>query len=177
MNRSTSKKDIAGLIERIRKIVPGAAIRTTLITGFPSETDKEFEEMLEFVKEMRFERLGVFMYSREEGTPAHGMPGQVPYKVKESRFNRLMSAQQEISARINESLQGSTIDVLIDGQHSEGQLSAGAGRLYIGRSRHDAPDVDGSVFVRSKRKLSAGEFVRVRICDTMEYDLVGETIK
>lgn len=170
MNRAMTKRDIVGLIHRIRRIVPGAAIRTTLITGFPGETDKDFEELLSFVTEMRFERLGVFMYSREEGTRAYDLPGQVPYKVKEARFNALMSAQQEISRANNSRYLGRTIRVLIDAKEQDRGF-------YSGRSEHDAPEVDGTVLVRSRRVLRPGEFVDVRINDTMEYDLAGESIR
>jgi ribosomal protein S12 methylthiotransferase len=166
MNRITTKKDILGLIARIRRFVPGAAIRTALITGFPGETDKDFKEMLSFINDAQFERLGVFMYSREEKTPAFDFPKQVPEKVKEARFNALMSAQQRISAAINSRYLGSVMDVLIDKRENSG--------MYQGRSQHDAPDVDGAVFVRSEKTLHPGEFVRVRVCDTLEYDLVGE---
>jgi ribosomal protein S12 methylthiotransferase len=169
MNRATTKKRIINLMQSIRRIVPNVAIRTTLITGFPSETDKEFKEMAAFIKEMEFERLGVFMYSREEQTLAFDLPGQVPYKVKEARFNRLMSVQQEVSKSINSRYMGETVDVLIEESRGKG--------MYAGRSQHDAPDVDGTVFVRSKSLLKPGEFVKVKISDTMEYDLAGETIK
>jgi ribosomal protein S12 methylthiotransferase len=169
MNRATAKKDIISLITRIRRIVPDVAIRTTLITGFPSETDKEFKEMAAFIREMQFERLGVFMYSREERTAASDLPGQVPYKIKEARFNRLMSIQQDISKAINSRYTGTTINVLIEEAQGKG--------MYTGRSQHDAPDVDGKVFVRSKSLLKPGEFVRAKISDTMEYDLAGEPIK
>jgi len=117
---------------------------------------------------MKFERLGVFMYSREESTAAYDFPGQVPYKTKEARLNALMSAQQEISEEINSNYMGREIQVLIDGPEDKG--------MYLGRSRHDAPDVDGNVFVRSSRILKPGEFVNVKISDTMEYDLVGDLI-
>ncbi|HQO38274.1 MAG TPA: MiaB/RimO family radical SAM methylthiotransferase [Candidatus Omnitrophota bacterium] len=169
MNRTTTKDDIMRLMGSIRRIIPGAAIRTTLITGFPGETDRDFREMLSFVRDMQFERLGVFMYSREEGTRAHDLPGQVPYKVKEARFNELMSAQQGISREINSRYMGKEIRVLIDGPEGTG--------MYVGRSEHDAPDVDGNVFVRTQRAMRPGEFVDVRVNDTMEYDLVGEPIR
>ncbi len=169
MNRAMRAKDIVSLIDRIRRIVPGAAIRTALITGFPTETDRDFRRMLAFVKEMEFERLGVFIYSREESTSAYGLPRQVPLKVKEARFDELMSVQQKISASINRRLIGSEMRVIVDAIEEKG--------LYLGRSQHDAPDVDGNVFVKSKKILKPGEFVNVRISDTMEYDLAGECIE
>jgi len=168
MNRTTTKKDIIGLIERIRRIVPQAAIRTSLITGFPTETDKDFKEMVAFIKDVQFERLGVFMYSREEQTKAYDFPGQIPNKVKEARFNTLMAVQQEVSRSVNSRYMGRVLDVLIDNKEGLG--------MYAGRSQHDAPEVDGNVFVRSKKALQPGDFVRVRVSDTMEYDLVGEQI-
>jgi len=165
MNRHTSKDDISRLIGRVRKILPGAAIRTAFIVGFPGETDKEFQELLSFIKETGFERLGVFTYSQEEGTRAAGFKGQVPDKVKQERFDLIMSAQQEISRRHNAALMGNTLEVLIDGKED--------GR-YLGRSRFDAPEVDGSVFVTSRRPLKAGEIVTARVTDTLEYDLCAE---
>ncbi len=167
MNRKTSKKDILRLIEKVRKIIPEVALRTSLIVGFPSETDKEFKELLKFVEETKFERLGAFIYSREEDTPAYNFKGQVPQKTKSSRFNMIMAAQQKISTEINQKFMGQIIEVLIDSKE-EGH--------YLGRSQYDAPEVDGLVYVHSKRLLKPGEFVKVKISATMEYDLVGEVI-
>jgi len=164
MNRNISKKDIFGLIEKIRDRIPAAVLRTSLIVGFPSETEKEFEELLQFVRDIKFERLGAFIYSREDGTPAADFKNQVPLKVKQERLNRVMLQQQEVSADINKRLLGRIMDVLIDEQE-EGR--------YLGRSQHDAPEVDGLVYIGSERKLKPGEFVKVKIEDTLEYDLVG----
>jgi len=165
MNRHTTKDGIIRLIGRVRKLLPGAAIRTAFIVGFPGETDKEFQELLSFIKETGFERLGVFTYSQEEGTRAAGFKGQVPDKVKQERFDQIMSAQQEISRRHNAALMGTTLEVLIDEKE---------GSRYLGRSRFDAPEVDGSVFVTSRRPLKAGEIVTARVTDTLEYDLCAE---
>ncbi len=165
MNRKTSKGDILKTIARVRSAIPGAAIRTSVIVGFPSETDKEFEELLDFIRAARFERLGAFMYSREESTPAYHFKGQVPEKVKQERFNTLMQAQQEISKEYNRQFLGNTIEVIIDEKTKDG---------YIGRSQYDAPEVDGTVYVRSKKALRPGDFARVRVIDTLEYDLVAE---
>ncbi|MBU1726321.1 MAG: MiaB/RimO family radical SAM methylthiotransferase [Candidatus Omnitrophica bacterium] len=165
MNRHTTKEEIASLIGRVRKIIPGVAIRTSVIVGFPSETDKEFEELLDFTQEARFDRLGAFIYSREEGTAAYNLKSQITQKVKEERLNAMMSSQQKVSAQLNSHFLGKTVDVLIE-EKEEGR--------YLGRSQFDAPEVDGSVFVSSKRSLSPGEFVKVKITDTLEYDLVGE---
>lgn len=167
MNRSITEKEIYSLIEKIRKTIPSVALRTSLIVGFPSETDKEFKELYAFVKEMQFERLGVFSYSREEGTPAYDFKAQVTKKTKEDRFNAIMLLQQQVSRENNLRFLGSIMDVLIE------EKEAGS---YLGRSQYDAPEVDGMVYVNSKKTLKPGDFARVRITDTLEYDLVGELI-
>jgi ribosomal protein S12 methylthiotransferase len=166
MNRRTAKKDILNLIDKIRRKIPAVAIRTSLIVGFPSETEKEFTELLEFVGKARFERLGAFIYSREEGTPAARFNGQLPEKIKTERFDRIMSCQKLVSQQNNRQFLGKVMDVLIDEQ--------GKGD-YLARSQYDAPEVDGIVYVKSASPLKAGDFVKVKISDTLEYDLVGET--
>ena len=165
MNRPLTKEEVNVLIKKIRKIIPGVYLRTSLIVGFPSETEKEFNELLEFVKEAKFDRLGAFIYSREEGTPAYDFGGQVPQRLKQERFNKIMSAQQEISAGLNSKFLGKTIIALVE------EKQDGA---YIGRSQGDAPEVDGVVHINSRQPLKIGKFVRVKITDTLEYDLVGE---
>jgi ribosomal protein S12 methylthiotransferase len=165
MHRNTGKSDILKLIEKIRKTIPDVALRTSIITGFPSETEEEFKELLQFVKDLKFERLGSFIYSREEGTPAYDFKGQVPQKVKLERFNLIMSAQQDVSRELNKGFLGRMLDVLIDEKE---------GKSYLGRSQYDAPEVDGLVYVNSNKALKPGDFVKVRITDTLEYDLVGE---
>ncbi|MDD5348169.1 MAG: MiaB/RimO family radical SAM methylthiotransferase [Candidatus Omnitrophica bacterium] len=165
MNRHTTGSRIRKLIEKVRKVIPGVALRTSIIVGFPSETDKEFKELLSFIRETKFERLGAFMYSREEGTRAYRLAGQLPRRVKESRFNRVMQAQQEVSREVNRRFLGSTLEVLIEEKEHD---------HYLGRTQYDAPEVDGLVFVRTQQRLVPGEFVRARIVDTLEYDLVGE---
>jgi len=165
MNRGTSKKDICRVIERIRKAIPGVSLRSSVIIGFPSETDKEFKELLEFLEEARFERLGAFVYSREDGTKAYNLEGQIPKDTKIERFNAIMSSQQKISGELNKKFLGRTIEVLID-EKEEGH--------FLGRTQADAPEVDGLVYVNSERPLSPGDFVKVKITDTLEYDLVGE---
>jgi len=167
MNRETSRKDIFKLIARIRKTIPDVALRTCFIVGFPSETDKEFQELLEFIREMRFERLGAFAFSREEGTRAFDLGNQISAKVREERFSGIMSLQQEISGQVNQKFMGRSMDVLVEEKRDD---------CYLGRSQYDAPEVDGQVYIRSKTKLTPGEFVRVRITDTLEYDLAGEVI-
>ena len=165
MRRSTSTADILRAIEKVRKTIPAAAIRTSVIAGFPSETEKEFSELLDFLREARFERLGAFIYSREEGTAAYNFKKQLPRKIKIERFERIMSLQQEISREFNVKFIGKTIDVLID-DSEDGD--------YLGRTEFDAPEVDGTVFVKSIRTLKPGDFVKAKITDTLEYDLVGE---
>lgn len=165
MNRKITRQEILSLIGKIRKKVPGVCLRTSLIAGFPSETKKEFNELLEFVKEVKFDRLGVFIYSREEGTPACSFKGQIARKLKQERFEAIMSTQQKIAAELNSGFLGKTIPVLIE-EKQDG--------VYAGRSQADAPEVDGMVYVHSKKRLLEGEFVKVKITDTLEYDLVGE---
>ena len=167
MNRDTAKKEILKLIERIRTRIPGVAIRTSLIVGFPTETDKEFKELLEFVKQARFDRLGAFIYSREEGTPAYSFKPQVSRKTAQERLQIIMSTQQEIAGKINEKYSGEVLDVLIDEKENG---------CYLGRTQYDAPEVDGTVFVKSPRPLSPGDLIKVKITDTLEYDLVGEAV-
>jgi len=165
MNRKITRREIISLIAKIRKRIPGVCLRTSLIVGFPSETNKEFNELLEFAKEAKFDRLGAFIYSREEGTAAYGFKGQISRKLKQERLAAVMSAQQEVAAELNSKFLGKTISVLIE-EKQDG--------VYLGRSQADAPEVDGMVYVNSRRALKAGEFVRVKITDTLEYDLVGE---
>lgn len=167
MHRNTTKKDILKLIDKIRHKIPQAAIRTSLIVGFPSETDREFKELLDFIQEVKFERLGAFVYSRQEDTVAYNFKKQIPQRVKMERFNLLMSEQQNISSQINKNFLGKVMEVLID-EKKEGS--------YLGRTQFDAPEVDGLVFVKSSQILRPGEFVKVKIIDTLEYDLVGELI-
>jgi len=167
MNRKIAKKEIISLIEKIRKVIPGVCLRTSLILGFPSETDKEFKELLDFIRDTRFERLGAFIYSREQGTAAYGFKGQVPRKIKQERFDAVMALQQEISSAVNARFLGKQMVVLIE------EKQDGA---YIGRTQADAPEVDGLVYVNSRQLLREGEFAKVRITDTLEYDLVGEAV-
>lgn len=165
MNRHTTKKEIIDLIERIRKGIPGIALRTSIIVGFPGETEKAFKELLDFLKEVRFEKLGAFIYSREEGSRAYKFRPQIPEAVKQQRFDAVMRTQQAISADINRSFLGKTVKVLID-EKLEGDR-------YFGRTEFDAPEVDGGVYINGP-KIRVGEFYKVKIKDTLEYDLVGE---
>lgn len=169
MNRRVNKKAILGLIRKIRKNIPDVTIRTSLIVGFPSETDREFGELLKFIEDEKFERLGAFIYSREDETPAYNFKPQVSHKIKIERLNAIMSCQQKISQEFNKKFLGKVIDVLIDEKEKD---------YYLGRSQIDAPEVDGLVYVKpAKQKLKLGDFVKVKITDTLEYDLVGEALR
>jgi ribosomal protein S12 methylthiotransferase len=168
MRRNIDSSLIYKLIDKIRKRIPDVALRSTLIVGFPGETDKEFRQLLDFVRNIRFERLGLFMYSREENTPAFRFSQQIPQPVKQERYRMIMSAQQEIAIKINEGFMGKTIEVLIEEKQEDG--------LYIGRSQYDAPEVDGLVYVKSKGGLPIGSFINVKVTDTWEYDLIGEAL-
>lgn len=165
MNRKTNKSDILRLVEKIRKMVPGVSLRTSIIVGFPSETDKEFKELLQFIEEKRFERLGAFIYSREEGTAAYNLKKQIPKKVKIERFNMIMSVQQRISQDLNRQFLAKFMEVLVEEKQ---------GNSYLCRSQFDAPEVDGTVFLRSEKELRPGDIIKAKITDTLEYDLVGE---
>jgi len=167
MARKISRKRIISLIEHIRKELPGGAIRTSFITGFPGETEKEFRELASFVKEMKFERLGVFKYSREEGTPACDYKNQVSEKEKQKRFDALMSAQQSVSREANKRLIGRTLKVLVE-EKGDG--------FYLARTEYDAPEIDGLVYVKGK-KMKTGNFYNVKIQDAYEYDLTGYAVE
>jgi ribosomal protein S12 methylthiotransferase len=165
MNRHITRKEIIELIGKIRKNIPGIALRTSIIVGFPGETEKAFKEMLDFLKEARFEKLGAFIYSREEGSRAYKFQGQIPENIKQQRFDEVMKTQQAISSDINRSFLGKTMKVLIDEKLE--------GNRYFGRTEFDAPEVDGGVYINGSG-IRAGEFYNVKINDTLEYDLVGE---
>ncbi len=169
MGRRTTHKELIELIKKLRKEIPDIALRTSLITGFPQETEEEHRELLEFVKEAGFERLGVFTYSKEENTAAARMKGQITKKIKVKRQKELMKLQQQISKKRGEEKVGKTIRVMIEGKLPEDDI-------FIGRSYMDAPNVDGFVFVHSKDSFLSGEFVDVKITQAKEYDLVGEAI-
>jgi len=166
-NRNITTQQTVELIRKIRKAMPQGFVRTTFITGLPGETNNDFEQLQSFIKGSRFERVGVFVYSKEEGTLAAGMPGQVPEKVKKTRLDVLMKQQQVISSEIQQSFVGRILKVLIEEKEKD---TAGT---FIGRSEYDAPDVDGVVYVRCEKPLKAGDFVQVKITDAYEYDLAG----
>jgi ribosomal protein S12 methylthiotransferase len=167
-NRNITTQQTVELIQKIRKAMPQVFVRTTFITGLPGETQEDFEQLRTFIKDFRFERVGVFVYSKEEGTLAAKMPGQVPEKTKKARLDMLMRDQQAIAANIQQSFVGRTLRVLIEEKEENSK------NTYIGRSEYDAPDVDGVVYVRSKAALKQGDLVPVMITDAYEYDLAGE---
>ena len=170
MGRRTCKKDIVELIAKLRIRIPDIAIRTTLIAGFPGETEADHEALMEFVNESEFDRLGVFTYSPEEGTPAASFPDQIENEVVEKWRDDIMALQQEVSYDKNQELLGKSLTVLIEGYVAEDDV-------YVGRTYRDAPDVDGMVFVDAPYELMSGTFVQVRITDANEYDLTGEMIE
>jgi ribosomal protein S12 methylthiotransferase len=167
MGRRTSRQELIDIIEKLRREIPDIAIRTTLITGFPGETEEDHEDMLDFIDMMEFDRLGVFTYSAEEDTPAATMPNQIPEDVKEARRDAVMELQQEISADKSQDMIGRTIDCMIEGKIEEDET-------YAARSYRDAPNVDGYVFIETDAQLMSGDIVSVKIDGATEYDLVGK---
>ena len=169
MNRKTSKEDIKSLINKLRQEIPEIIIRTTFIVGFPGETDNDFDELYDFIKEIKFDRLGVFTYSQEEDTPAYNLPDQVPEHIKETRKDKIMELQKNISEDIMYTKVGKSFTVLIE--------EIVDNNTYIGRSYMDSPDIDGVVYVNSSNDIDLGDLITVNITDYMEYDLIGEAIK
>lgn len=166
MNRKTSKEQITNLITKIRSNVPDAVIRTSLITGFPGETEEDHQMLREFLEEYKLDRVGVFKYSREENTAAYKLKNQIKEEVKEKRQEELMKLQQEISYNNNAAKIGKTLDVIIDEDSGDNE--------YLGRTYMDSPEIDGCVFVNSDVKLNVGEIYKVNIVDALEYDLIGD---
>jgi len=165
MNRHSTKATIRGTITKLRKQIPGIVLRTTLITGFPGETKEDFDELLDFIKEMRFERLGVFTYSREEGTAAAGFPDQIRKDIKERRRDRIMAAQRQIALETNLQMVGAITEVLVEEVMEDGS--------YCGRTWRDAPEIDDSILFTADRPLKIGDLVKVRVTDAFDYDLTG----
>ena len=169
MNRPGSKEELEALIVKIRETLPDVTLRTTLITGFPSETEEQFEELCEFVKNAQFDRLGCFAYSEEEGTFAASMPDQIPQQTRVDRSEIIMNDQLSVALSKNEEKFGKVLEVLIEGYDDYI-------KCYFGRSRADAPEIDGKIFFISDRPLEIGTFVEVKINDSIEYDLLGELV-
>ena len=167
MNRRGDRESISALVRKIREKIPGVTVRTTLITGFPGETEEQFEELAEFVKETRFDRLGCFAYSAEEDTAAAGFDGQIDEQVKTDRAENIMELQLRISAEKNEEKTGTVTEVLIEGWDDYI-------KCYFGRTPADAPEVDGKIFFMSPRPLVIGDYAKVQVNDSLDYDLLGE---
>lgn len=167
MGRRTDNARLRQIIGTLREEIPDIALRTTLISGFPGESQEDHEELMEFVDEMEFERLGVFAYSAEEDTPAAGFPDQIDQEIKEDRRDEIMELQQEIAFEKSQSVVGRILDVMIEGKVADEPA-------YVGRTYMDAPNVDGLIFVNGDVELMSGDFVRVRVTGAVEYDLIGE---
>ena len=173
MNRKTSKEKITGIIEKIRKQIPDVTLRTSLIVGFPGETNENFEELLEFVKTTKFDKLGVFKYSKEEGTPAARLPEQIHGNTKKARYNKIMAEQQTISKQVLENKVGKTYKVLVEDMSFDG-------KYFVGRTMQDVPEEDGLVYIENDGSFDINEilnnFINCKITDVTNYDLIGEII-
>ncbi len=169
MGRRTTKSQLIEIIQRLREEIPDIVLRTTLITGFPGETRTQHQELLDFVNEMEFDRLGVFTYSQEEDTPAADMPEQISEEVKNDRQAEIMELQQEIAFDLAEDMIGREIIVMVEGKVADENA-------YVGRTYMDAPNVDGLIFIDAEEEMVSGDFARVRVTGALEYDLIGELI-
>ena len=166
MGRRTDKQELKQKIAMLREMMPDICLRTTLITGFPGEKEEDHRELLDFVREMRFDRLGVFTYSKEEGTPAAKMSPQIPARVRKKRQKELMLLQQQIAFETAADMEGRELEVLVEGQLVGEQV-------YLARTYKDAPGIDGAVFIETQRELMTGDLVKVKITGSREYDLIG----
>ena len=169
MNRNSTGESIRNLINKIRREIPNAIIRTTVMVGFPGETAEDFEELYDFLQEARFDKLGAFMYSKEENTPAEKMQNQVHTQTKKSRYNKIMKLQQKISRENLSKKIENTYEIMIDGMTKNSEY-------YVGRSYMDTPEIDGIVYVKNTKKLRSGEFTNCKITDIKDYDLIGEIV-
>ena len=170
MNRKSNGETIRTLIKRLRKEIPGVVIRTTVMVGFPGETKEDFEELYDFVKEARFERLGAFSFSKEEGTPAEKLKAQIHPMTKKSRYNKIMSLQQKIASETQQEMVGKELEVLIETKTFDG-------KYYVGRSYREVPDIDGLIYIEMVDKALEGKFVKCKITKASGYDLIGEIVK
>ena len=166
MNRKSTKQELVALVKKLREKIPDITLRTTLIAGFPDETEEEFNELCDFVNEMKFDRLGCFAYSAEEGTPAARLPNQIDEEEKQRRADIIMETQMLISDRLNQKRLGTDVEVVVEGWDRYAEC-------YFGRSAAEAPEIDGKIFFTSASSRSVGEFVNVHIDETMDYDLLG----
>ena len=169
MNRPGNRESLTALMARIRAAVPDITLRTTVMVGFPGETEEDFEELCEFIKEIKFQRLGCFAFSPEEDTPAYNLPDQIEEEVKYRRRDIVMEEQSRISDAYNESMVDKTVTVLVESFDKYAEC-------WFGRTAGDAPDIDGKVFFAATRRIQPGDFVEVTITDTMDWDLIGEMI-
>ena len=169
MNRKTNKKQITELLEKIRSKIPDVTLRTSLIVGFPGETKEEFQELKQFIKTAKFDKLGTFMYSKEEGTPAEKLPNQIHGNTKKARYNQIMKEQKEISEDIQKSKIGKEYEVLIEDKSFDG-------KYLIGRTMQDVPEIDGLVYIKNEKENQdlVNKFVKCKIIETNEYDLIGQ---
>lgn len=167
MGRKTDRMKLEAIIEKLRREIPDICLRTTLITGFPGESEAEHEELLSFVKRMKFDRLGVFTYSQEEDTPAADMPEQIPEEIKQERQAQLMELQQEIAFEAAQEMVGRVVTAMIEGKVADENV-------YVARTYKDAPNVDGFLFINTDREMMTGDFARVKVTASYEYDLIGE---
>ena len=170
MNRKSNGETIRTLIKRLRKEIPGVVIRTTVMVGFPGETKEDFEELYDFVKEARFERLGAFSFSKEEGTPAEKLKAQIHPMTKKSRYNKIMSLQQKIASETQQEMVGKELEVLIETKTFDG-------KYYVGRSYREVPDIDGLIYIEMVDKALEGKFVKCKITKASGYDLIGKIVK
>ena len=168
MNRKTSKDHIIKTLKSLRESVDGIVIRTTFIVGFPGETEEDFKELINFIEDIKFDKLGVFEYSKEEGTSASLLDNQIPDEIKENRKNQIMSIQNEISSEVLSEKINEKLEILIEEKIDENN--------YVGRTYMDAPEIDGVTYITSDKNLNIGDFVNVKIIDSLDYDLVGELI-
>ena len=171
MHRPDTQASMRELIEKLRTRIPGVTIRSTFIVGFPGETDAQYQTLRNFLEEMRLDKVGVFTYSREEGTPAYDMPNQVPEDVMQERYHDLMSLQCKISEELNHELEGRELEVLVEGRDEE------QANIAVGRSYREAPDVDGQVYIEGDTDSQIGDLVRVRVLQGFTYDVVGERVE
>lgn len=169
MNRKSNGETIRTLIKRLRKEIPGVVIRTTVMVGFPGETKEDFEELYDFVKEARFERLGTFSFSKEEGTPAEKLKAQIHPMTKKSRYNKIMSLQQKIASETQQEMVGKELEVLIETKTFDG-------KYYVGRSYREVPDIDGLIYIEMVDKALEGKFVKCKITKASGYDLIGKIV-
>ena len=173
MNRKTNKEQIENLLKTIREQIPNVVLRTSLIVGFPGETKEDFEELKEFVKKVKFDKLGAFMYSKEDGTPAEKLPDQIHGNTKKARYHQIMKVQQEISKELQRKKIGKTYEVLIEDMSFDG-------KYYIGRTMQDVPEMDGIVYIKNKTDKKPEEilhhFINCKVAEVSDYDMVAEFV-